>query len=141
LHRHLRSALAACKLPSLTRYQATRHTFASQWVLGGGSIEKLAAVMGHSSLVVTERYAHLRPDLFRDSDYGLLDVDLASGGQVVLLAELKAESGAVGYAAVAQAEQSAEGGRETTEKTEPCGRSSVVEHRLPNSSQRAVSVR
>jgi hypothetical protein len=36
LARHLRLTLERCKLGSLTWYQATRHTFASQWVLGGG---------------------------------------------------------------------------------------------------------
>jgi integrase len=76
LWRHLRTALATCKLPRLTWYQATRHTFASQWVLAGGSMEKLSAMMGHSSVVVTERYAHLRPDLFGERDLALLDVDL-----------------------------------------------------------------
>jgi integrase len=45
----------------LTWYQATRHTFASQWVLGGGTLEELRDVMGHSTVLVTERYAHLRP--------------------------------------------------------------------------------
>jgi hypothetical protein len=56
-----------CGLRRLTWYQATRHTFASQWVLNDRSIEKLAAVLGHSSTWVTERYAHLlRPDLFKE---------------------------------------------------------------------------
>ena len=70
---------ASCELSpnsTLTWYQATRHTFASHWVLSGGSLEKLANVMGHSSVVVTERYAHLRPDLFREEDYERLEVDL-----------------------------------------------------------------
>jgi integrase len=39
-------------------YQATRHTFASQWVLAGNSIEKLSAILGHSSIAMTQRYAH-----------------------------------------------------------------------------------
>ena len=42
-----RCAEAACGLSPLTWYQATRHTFASQWVLNGGSIEKLKEIMGH----------------------------------------------------------------------------------------------
>ncbi len=46
---------------ALTGYQATRHTFASQWVLAGGSIEKLKEIMGHISVIVTEQYAHLHP--------------------------------------------------------------------------------
>lgn len=45
LHKHLRKALAARGLPEITWYHATRHTFASQWVLGGGSIEMLSKVM------------------------------------------------------------------------------------------------
>ena len=100
LHRHLAKALAACGLSALTWYQTTRHTFASQWVLAGGSIEKLKEIMGHSSVVVTERYAHLKPELFRAADYELLNVDLTSEGRVVQLKPKDAESGAVGYAAV-----------------------------------------
>jgi integrase len=110
LWRHLYRGLAECRLPRLTWYQATRHTFASNWVLGGGSIEKLAMVMGHSSIVVTERYAHLRPDLFRESDYGVLDVDLAArGGEVIQLVRPARESGAVGYAAVTQSGEEGNG--------------------------------
>src|SRR6266852_5426473 len=45
--------------PGLGWYEATRHTFASQWVLSGGSIEKLKEMLGHYSVVVTGRYAHL----------------------------------------------------------------------------------
>jgi integrase len=62
-------------LPRMTWYQATRHTFASQWVLAGGSIEKLREVMGHCSVVVTERYAHLRGDVFSAADLGRVAVD------------------------------------------------------------------
>jgi integrase len=101
LHKHLRKAVAASGLSRLTWYQATRHTFASQWVLGGGSIEKLKELMGHSSVIVTERYAHLRPDLFRSRDFDMLDVDLmAEVGEVVPLTREAAETGAIGYAVV-----------------------------------------
>jgi hypothetical protein len=88
----------------LTWYQATRHTFASHWVLSGGSLEKLANVMGHSSIVVTERYAHLRPDLFREEDHELLDVDLLKPAAKVLpMEEELAEKGAIGYVEATQA--------------------------------------
>ena len=40
--------------PGLRWYQATRHTFASHWVLSGGSIEKLKKILGHYSVVMTE---------------------------------------------------------------------------------------
>jgi hypothetical protein len=42
--------------------------FASQWVMNGGSIEKLKTLLGHYSVVMTERYAHLRPELFTAHD-------------------------------------------------------------------------
>ena len=42
LIRHLRDALKTCGLPPLTWYEATRHTFASPFVLGGGSLEMAA---------------------------------------------------------------------------------------------------
>ncbi len=60
-------------------YEATRHTFASQWVLAGGSIEKLSKVLGHYSVVMTERYVHLRPDLFADDQLGAIPLDLSPG--------------------------------------------------------------
>jgi integrase len=58
-------------------YQATRHTFASQWMLGGGEIAKLKEQMGHCSITVTERYAHLSPDLFGPKDKHRIRVDLS----------------------------------------------------------------
>jgi integrase len=85
LRRHLGEALDELEMPRLSWYQCTRHTFASLWVQWSGSIEKLATIMGHSSIVVTERYAHLRPDLFRDADYHVLDVDLSARKKVVQL--------------------------------------------------------
>jgi integrase len=76
--KYLRSALKKLGLarPGLGWYEATRHTFASRWVIAGGSIEKLKEILGHYSVVVTERYAHLRPDLFPASDLGTLALSL-----------------------------------------------------------------
>jgi integrase len=100
LWRHLAKALEACQLPALTWYQATRHTFASQFVLGGGSIEKLSKLMGHASVTTTERYAHLRTDLFREQDFDVVAVDLStSGGEVVPLPR-KTENVPNGHAVV-----------------------------------------
>lgn len=93
---HLRRALAACGLPAtLTMYQCGRHTFGAQHVMGGGSLATLREILGHSSVQVTERYGHLRPDLIRPADLLKLEVDLSrSGGAVVDLAAHRAESGA-----------------------------------------------
>lgn len=93
LGRALRAALTKLKLPRMTWYQATRHTFASQWVLAGGSIEKLRELLGHSTVLVTERYAHLRPDLFDDRDRNRLPIDLtAPAGEIVALEPVEIES-------------------------------------------------
>lgn len=76
LHVHLAAAVVTCKLPGLTWYQATRHTFASQWVKAGGSIEKLSKILGHASVTTTEIYSHLRPGAFSDADLDMLAVDM-----------------------------------------------------------------
>ncbi len=77
---YLRAALEKLGLtrPGLGWYEATRHTFASHWVMAGGSIEKLKEILGHYSVVVTERYAHLRPDLFPASDLATITLDMAT---------------------------------------------------------------
>lgn len=85
LGKHLRVALRELGLPRLTWYQATRHTFASQWVLRGGTIEKLKEMMGHCSVLVTERYSHLRTDLFAERDFGVIpDIGLGAGAVILL---------------------------------------------------------
>jgi integrase len=100
LAEHLQKAFKQCKLPPLTWYQATRHTFASQWVLGGGTIELLSKVMGHASITTTERYSHLRPDLFRESAFDVVKVDLSPAtGDVV---SLKADSGPGDHAVITE---------------------------------------
>jgi hypothetical protein len=74
--------------------------------MGGGTIERLSKVMGHSSVVTTERYAHLRADLFKEADYEVVRVDLSQpGGEVVALRPESAESTAVGYDMATQGEE------------------------------------
>lgn len=79
LREHLKTALGGLGLPKITWYRATRHTFASQWVMAGGSIEKLKEILGHSTVQVTERYAHLKTDLFGARDLGTISLDLRAG--------------------------------------------------------------
>lgn len=69
--------------PGLGWYECTRHTFASQWVMAGRSIEELKEILGHYSVVVTERYAHLRPDLFAEGARSALKVNLTPGAATV----------------------------------------------------------
>jgi integrase len=79
--RHLKATLKRLGLerPGLGWYEATRHTFASQWVMAGGSIEKLKEILGHYSVAMTEKYAHLRTDLFTQRDLGTIPLALGSG--------------------------------------------------------------
>jgi integrase len=98
VHAALVAALEGCKLPALTWYQATRHTFASQWVRNGGSIEQLSNVLGHSSVTTTERYAHLRPEMLRAADLAGVEISLSrSGAAVIDLAARRAETGVGGF--------------------------------------------
>nr|WP_231473619.1 tyrosine-type recombinase/integrase [Shewanella sp. 38A_GOM-205m] len=39
-----------------------RHTFASHFVMNGGNILTLQRILGHSSIQMTMRYAHLAPE-------------------------------------------------------------------------------
>lgn len=50
------------------RFHDTRHTFASHWVMNSGDIFKLQKILGHKSMQMTMRYAHLAPDAFA-ADY------------------------------------------------------------------------
>lgn len=59
------------------RFHDLRHTFASHWVMRGGDLYKLRKILGHSTIAMTERYAHLAPDAFKD-DYGRLGNAIAS---------------------------------------------------------------
>jgi hypothetical protein len=86
---HLRKAQHALKLPALTWYQSTRHTFASHWVMNGGSIMRLKDLLGHSSVSTTERYAKLAPD-----HYSPADLDRLAGNLSVPAAGAKASKAA-----------------------------------------------
>ncbi|MCY1303018.1 Tyrosine recombinase XerC [compost metagenome] len=44
-----------------------RHTFASHFIMNGGNILTLQRILGHASLTMTMRYAHLSPDHLLDA--------------------------------------------------------------------------
>jgi len=50
------------ELPKGQAAHVLRHTFASHFIMGGGDILTLQRILGHSSIVMTMRYAHLSPD-------------------------------------------------------------------------------
>jgi len=55
------------KLPAGQATHVLRHTFASHFVINGGNILTLQKILGHSSLAMTMRYAHLAPDHLQDA--------------------------------------------------------------------------
>ncbi len=64
-----RRTLRMCSF-DVPKGQAThilRHTFASWFVINGGNILTLQRILGHSSITMTMRYAHLAPDHLREA--------------------------------------------------------------------------
>lgn len=64
-----RKALAASgiELPSGQLTHVLRHTFASHFMMNGGNILALQKILGHSTLAMTMRYAHLAPDHLQEA--------------------------------------------------------------------------
>lgn len=59
-------ARAGLNLPAGQKSHVLRHTFASHFIANGGNILSLQKILGHSSLAMTMRYAHLAPDHLQD---------------------------------------------------------------------------
>lgn len=58
---------AEIKLPEGQLTHVLRHTFASHFMMNGGNILKLQRILGHSSLAMTMKYAHLAPDHLQEA--------------------------------------------------------------------------
>lgn len=58
---------AALGLPRGQASHVLRHTFASHFMIGGGNIIALQRILGHQSLAMTMRYAHLAPDHLQEA--------------------------------------------------------------------------
>lgn len=76
------------KRPYVT-FHGLRHTFASHWVMRGGDLFKLQKILGHKSIQMTQRYAHLAPDAFA-GDYGRLGS--RAPGETAAVVELPART-------------------------------------------------
>ncbi|MGP9701914.1 MULTISPECIES: tyrosine-type recombinase/integrase [Halomonas] len=55
------------ELPRGQRTHVLRHTFASHFVINGGNLLTLQKIMGHQSIQMTMRYAHLAPDHLKEA--------------------------------------------------------------------------
>ncbi|MBF0187651.1 MAG: tyrosine-type recombinase/integrase [Magnetococcales bacterium] len=64
-----RSALkrSEIELPKGQLTHVLRHTFASHFMMNGGNILTLQKILGHQSLAMTMRYAHLSPDHLQEA--------------------------------------------------------------------------
>jgi integrase len=67
-HRKVRTAfehaVGVAKLDDF-RFNDTRHHYASWFVMRGGRVEALQKILGHATLAMAMRYAHLAPDYLR----------------------------------------------------------------------------
>lgn len=55
------------ELPKGQAAHVLRHSFASHFMMNGGNILTLQKIMGHASINMTMRYAHLSPDHLQDA--------------------------------------------------------------------------
>jgi integrase len=58
---------AGLSLPKGQLTHVLRHTFASHFVMNGGNVLVLQKILGHASLTMTMRYAHLAPDHLQEA--------------------------------------------------------------------------
>lgn len=55
------------QLPKGQRTHVLRHTFASHFMMNGGDVLTLQKILGHQTITMTMRYAHLSPDHLADA--------------------------------------------------------------------------
>jgi site-specific recombinase XerD len=58
---------AGITLPDGQLTQSLRHSFASHFIMSGGNIIALQRILGHASLTMTVRYAHLAPEHLQEA--------------------------------------------------------------------------
>ena len=66
MHRHFVPALEAAKVVDF-HWHDLRHTFASRLVMAGVPLFTVQKLMGHTTLAMTQRYAHLAPGHLREA--------------------------------------------------------------------------
>ncbi len=71
----------ACKRAGLrpVSWHVLRHTFASHLAMRGATLKVIQDLLGHSTIIMTMRYAHLAPEVARDA-VRLLDFDRRGRG-------------------------------------------------------------
>jgi integrase len=75
--------LAGARCHAIT-FHDLRHTAASHMVMAGMHLRTVQNILGHSTIQVTERYAHLAPDFMR-TDVDRLSLDIGRWGRLQAL--------------------------------------------------------
>ena len=65
------------------RFHHFRHTFGSWLVMRGRPLKEVQELLGHASITMTMRYAHLAPDRLRDAVASLEDFSTKSAQEAV----------------------------------------------------------
>lgn len=84
LSRRFKEVVRTAGLPEAIHWHSLRHTSASWLVMSGAHLQVVSQVLGHSSVQVTQRYAHLSPDaMSRDMQRAFGAGSLVPGGTEV----------------------------------------------------------
>lgn len=67
VYRKLKIDQAKAKIERLISFHDLRHTFATQFMMNGGSVFELQKLLGHTNIDMTMRYAHFSPDHLQSS--------------------------------------------------------------------------
>jgi integrase len=73
-------------------FHSLRHTFASHWIMNSGDIFKLQKILGHSSIQMTMRYAHLSPHAFASDLNRLAEIGKITEGSGAQLLSINART-------------------------------------------------
>lgn len=88
-HRHFEKDVEEAKVKRI-RFHDMRHTYASHFMMNGGNPYALQAILGHSSLKMTDRYAHLSKAYLADKS----DIVQYGNGKVIHADFQKNQTGA-----------------------------------------------
>ena len=75
-------ARGRAKLGREVTFHTLRHTFASWYVINGGDPYRLQGFLGHSTIALTQRYAHLSAE-YQRAGVQFFGPPAMSGGQAV----------------------------------------------------------